>query len=332
MYDFAVIGNGLLGSTFAYKLSQLGFSIALFDTSNNPHYFSSHNDDTRIFKLHHRSPFWRTITYESISDLQDISSFFPKIFTQCPVKYNFSVDDPAIISADVSANPDTSDPFPFLDNYGGIIHPKIYIQCLNNQLPSSTSKIYLSAAQYKTVNRTNTVYYIHGKICSKFIIDTRGFHGVLDPNLCQIIAKTYLIFKLNPNHNAPFCFIDSSFNHQDFSDYYGVYNYLNSNGENCFKSCFTENKPLFLQENTLNKWFTCDYLNNNLIYEFTDFIKNKFQISSQPNYYPCAFTSTSTGQPIINFNNNVLSISGCNGMLAKSAFGLVNRIIDQYFI
>lgn len=332
-FDIAIIGNGLLGSTLSVTLAELGYNICIIGAKygHKNEFYSSHQDETRIVRtFHHNNHYWENLAIKSFPNLMKISLENPEVFKPAPVKYLLNEKklhhNPYLIKNDSSY-------YNYIDAFGGILNPILYIELMNRKLIDMNGGLILDAVDSILYDDS---HYISsgdfGKVESDWVIDVRGIHGVEKNNKNEfIIGKVAMFFSLIEQDLPCFAFIDEITSSELIHDFYGICHYRDQSGLLKSKISFTEANPIILDKKSIVNWFNSGFKKHPLLKDALELVFSKFPNFKLDQIKPCAFVKSINGKPNITLEHQYLRINACNGMLAKSAIAFSQELANKYF-
>lgn len=335
--QFCVVGNGLLGAAIALELSKKTNKVCLIGAryGDENQFYSGHEDDSRMVRQFHNDPYWENLTKRNMSQLDELmaSTGLP-IFHKLPVLYRFPVNAAPNSPLLRHLHEITPHQFTHEDAYGGLLNPKMYIEALNKAAKKNGANIYQAIVH--SINRRSNGFHVQTHdacIKATHVVDARGIHSPDIADQLSVVGKICL-FTRSPTQtaSAPYCFIDTSINSTHFRDVYGFYRYRHHAGTATSKFGFSECLPIRLQTNIeVVEWFRGAYLQHPLLAEARDWINHFFNDATTiTDIKPCAFTVTLDGKPHITLNNGLLTVTGCNGMVAKCCQALAQDAVTFF--
>jgi glycine/D-amino acid oxidase-like deaminating enzyme len=341
LYEYCVIGNGLIGAAIALELARKSSDVCLLGATygQQDRYYSSHEDDSRIARFWHSDTYWEELARRNAPMLEALAETTPlPVFKRTPVFYSYrSGYVPAGASVlRISNHGPHAGHFQYEDMWGGIIDPKAYIAALNQQALKRNATVVQCIVQEtrwksgKAVIRTTA-----GEIHAKRIVDARGVH--LDREAARfetaVVGKILLYVELAPQQTGPpYCFVDSSCCSNQFEDVYGIARYKASGDRLVSKFGFSEREPVRLSNaNEIAAWFQTGYRSYPYLAGAKELLK-RFCCDKAANAYakPCAFVTTFDKRPIISLDEHHCTITGCNGMAAKCCQALAHKVAGMW--
>ncbi|WP_158623619.1 FAD-dependent oxidoreductase [Corallococcus llansteffanensis] len=329
-FDFAVVGNGLLGAAVLHALSQESRRVVGFGApyGAQARYYSSHEDDSRLVRTHHDDAYWEELTTRNLQLLRQVEEATGvTVFRPLPVYYRrgSSAAPPGSSLRAVATGPGRAhDLFDAEDVHGGIVHPKEYIRALNALAVSRGARLH--AAAVDRVVREGEGYRLvphdGDSVTADVVISTRGAFSEEAPGTsgATLVGKV-LIYCAAPRgaEQGAYCFIDSRPGASVFKDRYGFVQYRSEGREALSKFGFTEARYWRLRDpEDLRRWFQGGYQDYPYLREalgcIEDFTGGGHRVVD---IKPCAFTVTPDGKPLIRREHNHITMTGCNGSLAK---------------
>src|SRR5947208_4477060 len=182
LYEYCVIGNGLIGAALALELAQRSKKICVLGAAygDEGKYYSSHEDDSRIARCWHSDPYWEDLARRNFKKLEALAAATDiKIFRQTPVLYRYASGfKPATDSVrhrDCKSREEPAPCFDFEDVYGGIIEPKLYIASLNQAAQKlGTDFVHCVVHQVGCKGGTSVINTSAGAFESRRVVDVRG--------------------------------------------------------------------------------------------------------------------------------------------------------------
>ncbi|NEP33342.1 MULTISPECIES: FAD-dependent oxidoreductase [unclassified Moorena] len=331
-FNFAVIGNGLLGSAILDEISKDHSSVVGYGANYGTagRYFSSHEDDSRLVRTYHDDHYWEDLAIRNLQEIRALEKEVEmKVFYDLPVYYNRKDNQDALLYASLQPIDEQHSArvrplFNAEDIEGGFLDPKRYIKAMNRRSIRRSINIYPTAVTSVTQDRE--VYQLiplTGQSASTdIVIDTRGAFSeeAFKQGKITIVGKV-LIYTTAPLdvEEGSFCFIDSSPKQNVFQNAYGFFQYQKLENTAISKFGFTE---LHYEElasiDKLIWWFQggyteYSYLQEALLY-IEEFMGGSHKLLSVK---PCALSLTSNGKPFVERKGNYITITGGNGNLAK---------------
>jgi glycine/D-amino acid oxidase-like deaminating enzyme len=342
LYEYCVIGNGLIGAAIALELARKSRAVCVLGAAygQQERYYSSHEDDSRIARFWHSDPYWEDLARRNAPMLEALAETTSlPVFKRAPVFYSYrsgNVPASACISPVSDHCPDASH-FQYEDMWGGIIDPKAYIAALNQQARQHNATVVQCIVQEtrwkggKAIMSTTA-----GEIHAKRIVEARGVH--LDRETARletaVVGKLVLYLESDHHHqtSTPYCFVDSSCCSDQFEDVYGITHYRAAGDRAVSKFGFSEREPVRLSSAAeIAAWFQAGYRSYPYLAHATELLK-RFCCANGAHMYtkPCAFVTTSDGRPIISWDEHHCTITGCNGMAAKCCQALAHKVAAMW--
>jgi glycine/D-amino acid oxidase-like deaminating enzyme len=332
MFDYGVVGNGLLGAAAAAELAGKGFSVCVAGAryAASDRYFSSHEDDSRIHRTWHRDDYWETLSAVNHPALLALErETGTAIFTPSPVYYDFQ--ELSFVPAPEGDAYLDANGFAYLDKCGGIIDPRRYIAALNASAVRRGASIRQGVVE--RVDPVSGGYRISVPAqpfdCRK-VMDTRGVHAPADAGV-RVQAKILLFFthERGPERH---CFLKTGADSSPFRDVYACVDIGRANGRSLSKFGFSERRPVFLEPgDAVTHWFRTGYRD----YPHLDEALEQVGAAGLGRAHdvvvrPCAFTVTEDARPRVRIDGDRLTLGGCNGMAAKCCQALVSRVLEDH--
>ena len=338
LYEYCVIGNGLIGAALALELSYKSRSVCVLGAAygQDGRYYSSHEDDSRIARCWHSDPYWENLARRNIEKLQALAQTTAlPLFRRTPVLYNYSPgykpSGQSVVKRTSNHNP-YAGRFEFEDVAGGIIDPRIYIAALNQEARKRNAVVLECVVRSmcwkdgKAAINTST-----GEIQAKRVIEARGIHT---PQ-AQVTGKILLYVETASGQlRYPFCFVDRQCSTEIFEDAYGIVDYRTSGNNLVSKFGFSERQPVRLNTaEEIAAWFQTDYQSHPHISEAMQ-LSRRFFAEEVARVYakPCAFVITADQRPIITLAEHHGAITGCNGMAAKCCQSLAEKMVAMWAV
>ena len=344
IYEYCVIGNGLIGAAAALALARKSPSVCVLGAAygEQNHYFSSHEDDSRIARYWHSDTYWEHLARRNAVLLQELAQTTAlPLFRPAPVLYRYCSQQTAPAASVVQRNGDRSlaPQFEYKDQWGGIIQPKAYIAALNTEAGKHGAVVIQCIVQEITSSAAGyTVSTTAGPIQARHVLEARGIH--FDPETAppglKVVGKVVLYTESEINETcSPYCFVDSSIRSHQFDDAYGIVHYKTCAGKIISKFGFSERKPVTLESaEEIAAWFQTDYQNYPYISQAAELVRMRFASphSRIIDAKPCAFVHTPDARPMISMDKRRCVIVGCNGMAAKCCQALAEEALTRWNI
>jgi glycine/D-amino acid oxidase-like deaminating enzyme len=341
VFKYCVVGNGLIGAAVSLQLARLGEQVVTLGArfGDEGQYYSSHEDDARIFRCSDSDPYWQTLAGRNLPQLERVvrETGLP-IYRKVPVFYRIPPSSSGALrqfkrreaSADV-AFPD----FVYEDMCGGIINPKLYIQGMN--AVAASLGVTMKRCIVRRIDRCAghfQIYTSDGEFSASRIIDARGaWSAEALEDMPPVVGKIGLYVESPAQEpEEPFCVIDASPDEDTFINAYACCYYREVEGRLRSRLGFTESKPIVLTSvAAIAKWFDSEYRSYPFLNEADRWLRRLFH--HPPNVVrikPCVFSITSDGRPLVRSSNDRIVVTGCNGLAAKACQALAEDIIDQW--
>ncbi len=340
MFEYCVIGNGLIGASVAAELAYKSESVCLLGAvyGQENRYYSSHEDDSRIARWRHSDKYWEELARKNSAKLDALaeSSRLP-ILRSTPVLYNYPRGLQPSCAGTAKRlwdkNPH-AERFEFQDQYGGIIDPKMYIAALNQEARGHKAKLVQGVA-YNTEwsNGKATITSSAGEIYAKRVVDARGVFFQRKVPDATVVGKVMLYAtSCRKNAGEPFCFVDSRWQSEAFEDVYGIVDYMTAGDCVTSKFGFSEREPVKLNsDQEISAWFQAAYLRHPHLADAKKAAQQYFERTvTQIDIKPCAFVTTASKRPIIEMEEHHVTITGCNGMAAKCCQALAEEVVHNW--
>lgn len=335
MFDYAILGNGLLGAAAAHHLARRGASVCLAGAAYGAggRYFSSHADDSRIYRTWHADRYWETLSVANHAAMLRLEAESGvRFFTALPVYYD--VEHPSLAQPARQSGYLERNGFTRQDALGGVIDPRRYIEAMN--LAAGRAGAVVHEGVVTEVTPGDGGYAIHGlaaPLAARKIIDTRGIHAAQRAGM-RVQAKV-LVYARHARQHARHCFVKTRIDSGRFKDMYACATGGEGQGigeRTITKFGFSERFPIYLDgDAAIAQWFTAGYRR----YPYLDEALMQARRAGYADLHdiavrPCAFTVTADGRPQVALQDGYLSVAGCNGMAAKCSQALMADILHQH--
>ncbi len=343
LYDYCVVGNGLIGASVALELAQKSKKVCVLGAAygDDGKYYSSHEDDSRIARCWHADPYWEDLARRNFDKLQILlETTGVNIFRPTPVFYRYT---PGFISTTGSAKPrnpeksfDFAIDFNFEDIYGGIIEPKLYIAALNQEARKLGADIFHAVAYDICCEQGRAIIKASaGTFESCRVVDARGMLSQTNGFNTETEVVGKVLFYTESTAQTPreaFCFVDCTCQTGPFSDAYGIWNYRRRGSAAISKFGFSECSPVKLKDtHQISAWFQADYNRYPYLPEATSLLSGLFRgIPYQVHVKPCAFVITPDKRPAFVMKEQYAVITGCNGMAAKCCQAIAESFVNHW--
>jgi hypothetical protein len=342
VYEYCVIGNGLIGAAAALALARKSSSVCVLGAAygEQNQYFSSHEDDSRIARYWHSNTYWENLARRNAVLLQELAEATAvPLFRPVPVLYRYCSQQTATPASVLQRNGDRNlaPQFEYKDQWGGIIQPKAYIAALNAEASKRGAVVVQCIVQQITSSASGcTLTTTAGPIQARRVLEARGIH--FDPDTAppglKVVGKIVLYAESEINETcSPYCFVDSSIRSNEFDDVYGIVHYKSCGSKLISKFGFSERQPVTLESaEEIAEWFQTDYQNYPYISQAAELVRTRFSSphSRIIDAKPCAFVHTANGRPVISMDEHRCVIAGCNGMAAKCCQALAEEALTRW--
>jgi len=341
VFKYCVVGNGLIGSAVSLQLARRGEHVVTLGArfGDEGLYYSSHEDDARIFRCSDPDPYWQALASRNLPQLERVvrETGLP-IFRKVPVLYKTppSTHGTAGMFKRREPSPDaTFAGFIYEDLYGGIINPKLYIQGMNIVATSlgATVKYCIVRGIDRGAGHFR-IYTSDGEFSADRIIDARGaWTAQAFDDMPPVVGKIGLHVESPVRETGePLCLIDAVPDEETFINAYACCYYREVEGGLRSRLGFTERKPVALNSvAAIARWFDSEYRSYPFLKEADRWMVRHFQ---QPpkvvRIKPCAFSITKDGRPLVRSSGDRIVVTGCNGLAAKACQALAEDIIGQW--
>lgn len=342
LYEYCVIGNGLIGASVALELAHRSGSVCVLGAAygDEGRYYSSHEDDSRIARCWHKDAYWEDLAQRNIARLQALTeaSGLP-IFRRTPVFYNYP-SEYHLTSACAAkrkspdGNPHASQ-FDYEDIHGGIIEPKIYIAALNQEARKHKAEVVrcvVKDTHWK--NGRARISTSAGEIHARRVVDARGIFFQSGGTRCDaaVAGKIVLFVESTTKETEPFCFVDGTCRTDAVDDMYGIMHYKTAGTRIVSKFGFSEHHPVQLHTaEEIAAWFQTGYRFHPQIQCAMQLLKRYCpEATGEIHAKPCAFVTTPDARPILLLEEQHGTITGCNGMAAKCCQALAEKMVQMW--
>lgn len=319
-----MVGNGLLGAAAADHLAASGRSVCVVGAAyGEGRLFSSHEDESRIVRLHHDDPFWEELAVANQVLMADlIRATGVAFFRRTPVYYRRPRRRgphvrPIGIGAALAAR---ARGFDWEDTSGGILDPRAYVQALDQRARTAGTTFVSAAVTEVTASDDGyRVRWNEGEVTSRQVVDARGMYGAGASGDVAVVGKVFVYVTSDMEEvPSPFCFIDWT-GTPAFSNVYGCVGYQVSAGQVTSKFGFTDRDPQRLESpEAIASWFEKGYLTHPRLQEALDCVSAfGLRDGRVVHFRPCAFSVTVDGRPRLRREGGRIVITGCNGAAAK---------------
>lgn len=342
MFEYCVIGNGLIGASVAAELACKSDSVGVLGAiyGQEDKYYSSHEDDSRIARWCHSDQYWESLARHNAPKLAALAetSGLP-ILRNTPVFYNYPRDFQSACSCVAKRTWDKNSHaqrFEFQDEYGGIIDPKLYITALNHDAGRHKATLVQCVVRDTSwQDGKATISSSAGEFCARRVVDTRGiFFQRKKARADATVVGKIMLYAASSKENAaePFCFVDSQWQNEVFEDIYGIVDYKVAGSSVISKFGFSEREPVRLNsDEEISTWFQTAYLQHPHLEDAMKAVKQYFKkATTQIDVKPCAFVMTADKRPIISMEEHHVTITGCNGMAAKCCQALAEEVVRNW--
>lgn len=338
-FDCLILGNGILGASLAYYLSKQDLSVCVIGASYGfqQHYFSSHQDISRMYRQYDDSLFWSNHAAKSYSEIKALENIAQrKILMEMPVYYRaLNMGDitdtqagrPVSVGKGLTSTWIESE---HRDVRGGVINPLALIESLNSVsrsagvrfLEGSAIPVGHSIAQSGNLYK---VIYDGAEIEASLILDARGVYNVLPSDPVDVVGKVFYFANIDKSIE-PHCFIEQ-LDHPDYSDAYGFSNVsAEPDQAGVLKLGLSEKSPHVLaNEKAVGQWFTQGY---QMYSQAQQFLQDRYGVSIVGTR-PCSFSISNDGQLQVNKDGNLVRFSACNGKGAKSFLSVAKDFVSE---
>ena len=342
MFEYCVIGNGLIGASVAAELADKSESVCVLGAiyGQEDRYYSSHEDDSRIARWCHSDKYWEDLARHNATKLGVLAETSGLPILRCtPVFYNyphgFQPSSSCVTKKSWDKNPHARR-FEYQDHYGGIIDPKIYIAALNHEARKHKAKL-VQCVVHDTHWRDGkaTITSSAGEFCAKRVVDARGVFLQRERTRADaLVVGKIMLYAASSSKNAgePFCFLDSQWQNEVFEDIYGIVDYKIAGNSVISKFGFSEREPVTLNsDEEIAAWFQTTYLHHPHLEGAMKAVKQYYEkAATQIDVKPCAFVVTADKRPIICMEEDHVTITGCNGMAAKCCQALAEEVVRNW--
>jgi glycine/D-amino acid oxidase-like deaminating enzyme len=332
MFDYAIIGNGLLGASAAEYLTRQGHSVCVAGAAYGAggRYFSSHEDESRIYRTWHADKYWETLSIANHRAMQALEAESGiKVFSARPVYYDFH--DPAFARAGQGTPYLHHNGFGYQDRQGGVIHPRRYIDAMNLVAAKSGARFRQGVvSEVAAIGAGYRLWGLDRPILAHKVIDTRGIHMAHGHGL-RVQGKI-LLFAIHDAPQDSHCFVKTGIGSDVFKDLYACATVGYDEHRAISKFGFSERQPVYLDtDEALSHWFQGGYRDYPHLAEAKALIEAA-GYDQVHRYFvrPCAFATTDNARPQVRLDDGYLSVGGCNGMAAKCSQALMASILDDY--
>lgn len=338
IWDYCVVGNGLLGAAIAFELSRDADRVCIVGAKYGDEgvFFSAHEDDSRIARQFHGDVYWEGLVERNMGRLHELTrATGMDVFRSLPVLYRFRPDakpcSPLLKTRIGRERDGVSASFSHEDIDGGVINPKVYVAALNMATVVNGAEVRSAAVQ--DIERSQGCFKLRtrdAEIMARYVVDARGFH---QPNLSgddsTIVGKTAIFVEVDSSPDRqlqPFCFIAAE-EGRDLRDVYGFHQYRVTSGKVISKFGVSEREPVRLTPYQVSDWFRGGYRAHPVLDATLTWIGNFLDCPWTSTIKPCAFVSTASGRPQVRYEKGLLTIKGCNGMAAKCCQALAEDVV-----
>lgn len=342
MFEYCVIGNGLIGASVALELAYKSDHVCVLGAvyGQEDRYYSSHEDDSRIARWWHSDTYWECLARRNATKLRALIETSGLPILRCtPVLYSYppgyDPSGPCVKKKMWDKNPH-AERFEYQDLYGGIIDPRIYIAALNQETRKHRAEVIQCVVRGtrwedgKAIISSNA-----GEFRAKHVVDARGvfFQRERTQTDATVVGKI-MLYAASDREDAgePFCFVDGQWHNEAFADIYGIVDYKTIGSNVISKFGFSEREPLKLNnDEEVTSWFQGTYLCHPHLESAKKataqyYGKNPARIDIKP----CAFVTTADRRPIICMEEHHVAITGCNGMAAKCCQAIAEEVVNKW--
>lgn len=339
MFPYCVVGNGLIGAALTLEVARHGAAVIGLGAhfGDEGVYFSSHEDDARIYRTADSDPYWQNLARRNRTHLLRVASESGlAVFAKTPVLYsappsNSGIDDQYRPRHASGSLPE----FIYEDNFGGIINPKLYIQGMN--MLARELGATLTSCIVRSIDERPGYFQVFtsaGEFQAERLIEARGaWTGETIEDMPPVAGKIALYVESPAKANGEcFCIIDAKTGEDAFVNAYACCHYRATERGVISRLGFTERQPILLTSvATVANWFVDGYKSYPFRNETNRWLKRMFHpASTVVNVKPCVFSTTSDGRPLIRSSPNRVVVAGCNGLAAKACQALAEDILGQW--
>jgi FAD dependent oxidoreductase len=343
LYDYCVIGNGLIGSSVALELALKSKKVCVLGAAygDEGKYYSSHEDDSRIARCWHTDHYWEALARRNLEKIGALSRTTGiNILRRTPVFYRC---DSGFVPATCSARPTDAEQscnfaikFNFEDVYGGIIEPKLYIAALNQEARTLGADIFHAVVhEIRWKEGRSAVQTNAGTFECRRVVDARGMLAQINGFDIEVEVLGKVLFYTEATaqmDHEVFCFLDCACQTDTFSDAYGIWNYRRNGDATISKFGFSERSPVKLKDTQqISAWFQSDYSRYPYSAAAISLLTGLFCGNAYKLYIkPCAFVATPDKRPAFLMKAEHAVITGCNGMAAKCCQAIAESFVDKW--
>lgn len=339
MYEYVVVGNGMLGAALALALSAATPRVMVVGAGYGQRgLYSSHEDCSRLVRGYHQDVYWERLALDNrplLDALADQTGLTP--FRPVPVHYRQPRRDSDCLVA--PGRPAADRGFSHSDRFGGVVDPGCYIAAMNRQARQQGAVI--TAGVVERVDRAAGGFRLTtsaGEITGRRVVDARGLYGAADTRGVlpraggvEIVGKVFVEAVLtDPRASEAFCFLDFVGQEPHFREVYGFVGEAAGYGPGRAKFGFAETQPVRLESAAeVQAWFSGGFSRYPYRQEAVDWLLRFDPRLRITGLRPCAFSGTDDGRPRFGWREGVLSITGCNGAAAKCCQALAQAILRE---
>lgn len=334
-----MVGNGLLGAAAALALSRRGQRGRVIGAgpAASSSLFSSHEDDTRLVRLFSDDVYWTELTLQNAPMLDDVMRrAAAKVFRPLPLFYRFEAGRAPrhryVRTLTAEGDGALASAFHAADLGGGVLSPKLYVESMNRLARELGCEV--EEACVTRIERARGGFRVtsdRGVLEARRVVDTRGLYcDALDVGKLRVVGKVFVFTRgTRRPDGSSFAFLDQAPQSDAFRDVYGVYRYTAAT-QPVSRFGFSERSPIPLRSHDeIGAWFRGGFRDYPYLAEAKEWLA-RFHDGGViiSDLKPCAFTTTADARPSITSEDGLLTISGCNGAVAKCCQALVENALS----
>ena len=335
VFDYVIVGNGLLGAALALELVTLGRQVCLVGAEHGSGgiWYSGHHDDSRMVRLHHADPYWEDMTRHNAPLMQALEAGpGGPHFTATPVRFQglSRSGGPASLRRRRGAGNELLQALDMEDEAGGIVHPLRYIESMNaSSRALGLKQLRCVAREARQTQAGCEVQTDLGPITGRRVIHASGFHAARAVDELQVVGKVLLFANRPARQAGPVeCFLDARTGDPQFADVYGFCDYRRTPEVAYTKFGFSESEPVQLEPAEIADWFQQAYLSHPLLQRMQAWVHHWHGgFAPTLDVEPCAYTVTADRRPGLWQSGPEYWFAGCNGMAAKCCQALARSAV-----